>query len=159
MSTENIFFGVFMGKKYIIKFDFLGLIAFLLLLAPNIVWNFVPAPRDVLRIEASTETLVLIEKICQVLIGLCLTLIVVKREFKRKFPVLIILYVVFLALYYFCWIIYYVKVDAFAVMGVTFLHCFAFICFAFYKNNMIAIVPIAIFTISHFMYTISNFAF
>ena len=150
----------FVGKKYKIKFDLFGLIAFLLVMIPNIVWFFVPAHNDVLRkIKTSTEILDLVAKICQVFIAFCFTFIVIRSGYKKRLPIFIISFFIFLILYYLCWIIYYIGANAFTVMGLTILPCFAFVCLSFYKNNMIALVPVLIFTVCHFVYALSNFAF
>ncbi len=52
--------------RYRFGFDIFALILFLLIMAPNIIWSFIEAPNDVLRVESVTKVAIRIASISYV---------------------------------------------------------------------------------------------
>lgn len=147
-----------MLRKYKIGFDFRGLIIFLIIMIPNFIWFFVPAPNDILRSDSVTPHIDMIASICQVLMILCLCIFIRKENIEVKAAIWISIIILFCILYYSSWICYYIGItNLLVIIGLTIFPCFAFLFFAIYRKNAIAIVPLTIFTICHLVYAILNF--
>lgn len=57
------------------------------------------------------------------------------------------------------WICYYIGITNLpVVMGLTIPPCLAFLFYAIYRKNIIALIPIIVFTLCHLIYAIMNFA-
>lgn len=149
---------VYMLKKHRIDFDFYGLILFLLIMMPNFIWFAIPAPNDVLRADSVTATVDSIASVCQVLMIIALCTLVNKTRGKLRLSPLIIIDIVCLLLYFISWIFYYMGITNGAViLGMVIFPCLAFLFFAVDRKNMIAVIPISIFTVCHLIYGITNF--
>ena len=145
-------------KKYRIGFDVWGLVLFLLIMLPNFVWFAYPAPNDILRAESATEIFDIIASICQVSIVVCLCFFINQDSEKLHTSPLIVATVLFCLLYFVSWVVYYVgQVGALVVLGLTLFPCFAFFTFALDRKNMLAVIPISIFTLCHLEYGVVNF--
>lgn len=145
-------------KKYKLSFDIWGLLLFLIVMIPNFIWFFVPAPNDVLRADSVTEVVDTIASICQVLMVIALCIFVNRRSCKFRITPLIIIVMICCLLYFASWIGYYLgMVNAVIILGLTVPPCLAFMFYAIDRRNMIAVVPISIFTFCHLMYGIVNF--
>lgn len=145
-------------QKYSLGFDILGVLLFLIIMMPNFIWFSVPAPNDVLRTETVTETIDAIGSVCQVLMIIALCFFVNKRRCKCHMTPLMIAVVICCLLYFASWLGYYQgMVNAVIILGLTILPCLAFLFFAIDRKNMIAVVPICIFTFCHLIYGIVNF--
>lgn len=145
-------------KKYKLCFDVWGLLLFLIIMIPNFVWFFVPAPNDVLRADSITEVFDTIASICQVLMVIALCIFANKRNCKFRMTLLMIAVMICCLLYFASWTGYYFGiVNAVIILGLTIPPCLAFMFFAIDRKNMIAVVPIFIFTFCHLIYGIVNF--
>ena len=145
-------------KKYKLGFDIWGLLLFLIIMIPNFIWFAVPAPNDVLRADSVTEMLDTIASICQVLMVVSLCFIVNRKNSKFSITPLIVFVIICCLLYFVSWIGYYTGiVNVFIILGLTLSPCFAFIFFAIDRKNIIAVVPIFVFTICHLIYGVVNF--
>ncbi len=145
-------------KKYKLGFDIWGLLLFLIIMIPNFIWFAVPAPNDVLRADSVTEMLDTIASICQVLMVVSLCFIVNRKSSKFSITPLIVFVIICCLLYFVSWIGYYTGiVNVFIILGLTLSPCFAFIFFAIDRKNIIAVVPIFVFTICHLIYGVFNF--
>lgn len=71
-----------MLKKFKLGFDAGGLLLFLVIMIPNLIWFAIPAPNDRLRIASVTETIDTLASMCQMLMiaALC---ILRNRESKK----------------------------------------------------------------------------
>lgn len=147
-----------MLKKYKLSFDIWGLILFLIIMIPNFIWFAIPASNDILRYKSITETIDTVASLCQVLmiIALC---ILKNRECNKICVNTFIIFVSTCCLFYFVsWIAYYIGiVNAIVILGLTIFPCLAFLLFAIYRKNWIALIPTLIFTICHLIYGIANF--
>lgn len=144
--------------RYCKSFEIWGLLLFLIVMIPNLIWFAIPAPNDILRAESVTETVDTVASVCQILMiaVLCFR---VNREYRKKHITPFIIIVIGCCLvYYFSWIVYYNSiVNAIVILGLTIPPCFAFLFFAIDRKNVIALIPISIFTICHLIYGVVNF--
>lgn len=149
-----------MLKKYKFGFDIWGAVIFLIIMIPNFIWFAVPAPNDVLRDDSVTEAIDITASVCQVLMVAALCVIINKKRKKISITPLIIAAMICCLLYFANWIIYYIGVvNMIVILGLTVPPCLAFLFFAVDRKNMIAVVPILIFTVCHLIYAMVNFFF
>ena len=146
-----------MLRKYKIGFDFRGLILFLIIMIPNFIWFIIPAPNDILRGDSVTPHIDMIASICQVLMILFLCIFIRRENNEVKSAKWISLVTICCILYYSCWICYYIGITNLLVaIGLTIPPCLAFLFFAIYRKNTIAILPATIFSLCHLIYAILN---
>lgn len=147
-----------MFKKYRIGFDFGGLLVFLLVMIPNFIWFAVPAPNDVLRTDSVTNAVDTVASIFQVLVVIALCFFINKERKKLSLSPLIILSAFCYLLYSISWFLYYIGItNAVIILGLTTFPCLTFLLFAIDRKNMLAVIPISIFTVCHLIYGIVNF--
>ena len=148
-----------MLKKYKMGFDIWGLIVFSIIMLPNFIWFVVPAPNDILRTESVTVVIDVIASICQVLMIFALCAFINTERKKLCFTSkAIITTVCFCVIYFLNWIFYYCGItNAIVILGLTIPPCLAFLFFAVDRKNMIAVIPISIFTVCHLIYGIVNY--
>ena len=147
-----------MLKKYKIGFDWIGLLLFLVIMIPNIIWFVVPAPDDVLRTESVTGIIDSIASVCQVLMvaSLCLTLNRNTPEPKVTGTIITVIACIFL--YYICWLCYYQgNADKAVLMGLTVLPCAAFLLYSYERRNIITAFFAGIFSVCHLIYAVVNY--
>ncbi len=145
-------------KQYRFGFDIWGLITFLAIMLPNFIWFAVPAPNDVLRADSVTGVMDAIASVCQVLIVACLCGLIHRQSRKIRITPLIIASVVCCLLYYAGWIIYYQgNVSAVVILGLCIFPCLVFLFFAIDRKNMIAVIPICVFSVCHIIYGVVNY--
>lgn len=146
-------------KNYKFGFDIWGLLLFVVIMLPNFIWFAVPAPNDILRADSVTEIFDITASICQVLMIAALCVIINKKSKKISIASPHIIAAMICCLLYFAsWVFYYIGItNAIVVLGLTIPPCFAFLFFAIDRKNMLAVIPISIFTICHLIYGIVNF--
>lgn len=145
-------------RKYRLTFDPWGLLLFLLVMLPNLIWFAVPAPNDILRRESVTPALDGIASVCQVLLAAALC-VIVNRERERLRPSpLIGACIACGLLYYLGWGLYYLGiVHPAVILLLTVPPCLCFLFFALDRKNYMAVIPIVVFTVCHLIYSIANF--
>lgn len=147
-----------MIKKYKIGFDIWGLMAFIFIMIPNFIWFAVPAPNDILREESITKIIDVIASICQVLMVISLCIFINQDRKKISITRFIIVTIICCLLYFVCWMFYYIGVtNAIVILGLIIFPCLTFLFFAIDRKNMIAVIPISIFTICHLIYGMVNY--
>lgn len=145
-------------KKYKLSFDIWGLLLFLLIMIPNFIWFVIPAPNDVLRRDSVTEIFDMIASICQVCIIITLCFLVYRKRSKLKITPIMIAVIICCLLYFASWIFYYDGIaNMFIILGLTIFPCLAFLFFAIDRKNLVAVVPISIFTVCHLIFGVVNF--
>lgn len=147
-----------MSKKYRFGFDLWGLLLFLIIMIPNFIWFAVPAVNDVLRGESITPVADMIASIVQVMM-IAFLCVVRRREYVSSHKIVFISVIcVLIALYYFGWILYYMgNVSPAIILDLCLAPSLAFIVFAIYRKNVVALASAVIFTICHTYYGIVNF--
>ena len=146
-----------MIKKYKIVFDIWGLLLFIIIMIPNFIWFAVPAPNDILRAESTTKAVDTVGSVCQVLMIILICVLINKERIKANYS-MIIAVIISCLLYFVCWLIYYCGItNAVVILGLTIPPCLAFLFFAIERKNMIAVIPILVFTICHLIYGTVNF--
>lgn len=147
-----------MFKKYKIGFDIWGLVLFLIIMIPNLIWFAVPAPNDILRTESKTEIIDTIASVFQVIMVGSLCVIINKEREKIRLSPLIICAIVCCLIYFSCWVLYYNEiVNAAVIILLEIPPCAAFLFFALDRKNYIAVTPIIIFAACHLTFGIVNF--
>ena len=147
-----------MFKKYKLGFDIWAVLLFLIIMIPNFIWFAVPAPNDVLRVDSITKVLDTAASVCQVLMIILLCIYINKERNKTMNSPLIISVIISCLLYYTSWVFYYCGItNMFVVLGLTIPPCLAFFFFALARKNLIAIIPISVFSTCHLIYGIVNF--
>lgn len=147
-----------MLKKYKLGFDIWSLVLFLIIMIPTFIWAVVPAPNDILRATSITKILDMIASICQVLMIIALCIFINQERKKLSITPFIIAVITCCLLYFASWISYYLgTVNTIVILGLTIPPCLAFLFWAIDRKNVIAVIPISIFTICHLIYGIVNF--
>ncbi len=147
-----------MLKDYKFGFDWIGLILFLIIMIPNLIWFVVPAPDDVLRTESVTSVVDIIGSVCQVLMVASLCLIINRNYIGMRVSSLVVEVVSCIFLYYICWLFYYLgKADIAVLLGLTVFPCAAFLLYSYKRKNIIAAFFAGAFSVCHLIYAIANF--
>lgn len=147
-----------MPKKYKFGFDIWGLLLFLIIMTPNFIWFAVPAPNDILRADSVTGIFDTIASICQVLMIAMLCLLIKNDRQKMRITPLMIAAGICCLSYFASWIFYYSgTTNAIVILGLTLPPCLVFLFFAIDRKNLIAVIPISIFTVCHLIYGAVNF--
>lgn len=147
-----------MVKKYRFGFEWWGLVLFLAIMLPNLIWFAIPSPNDILRVDSLTPMIDTIATVCQIAFVICLCLLIRTNQKPFRINGMIKGAVASTVVYYICWILYYQGVTNVAViMGLTIFPCVAFFLFAIDRCNTCATVPIILFTVCHLIYAIVNF--
>lgn len=145
-------------QKYKISFDPWGLLLFLLIMLPNCIWFILPAPQDILRRESVTPVLDGIASVCQFLLVVSLCFIVNRTREKLRCTPSIFAAIVCILLYVLGWGFYYAGFANLPVIALlTVPPCLSFFFFSLDRKNYIAVLPIAVFTVCHLIYSIANF--
>ncbi len=145
-------------RRYKLAFDPWGLLLFVLIMLPNLVWFAVPAPRDILRGQSGTETLDAVASVCQVLLVAALCGVVNRERGPLRMTALLGSCAVCGLLYYLGWVLYYRGiVYPTVILLLTAPPCLCFFFYALDRKNFISIFPITAFTICHLLCSYINF--
>ena len=142
-------------KKYTFGFDVVALILFMAIMIPNFIWFAVPAPNDILRKPSITPIIDIISSVTQVLMIASLLFIKNKDFVKLKISPLTVTVTVFYMEYITAWIFYFigiVNIPIFLFLSIA--PCMAYLLYAIYRRNFIAVIPTAIFTVCHFIFAL-----
>ena len=147
-----------MLRKYRLGFEWRGLVLFLAIMVPNLLWFAVPAPNDILRADSRTPVIDAVASVCQVVFVICLCLLIRTDRKLFRMSKMILGVLASTLLYYVCWILYYQGITGVVViLGLTVFPCVAFLLFAIDRRNVLAVIPIALFTACHLAYAVINF--
>lgn len=145
-------------KQYKFGFDIFGLLLFLTVMIPNLIWFAVPAPHDILRNESITPVIDTVGSVFQVLFICALCVLIYRERNKLRFSPLIIASVLCVLVYFAGWIFYYRGLtNPFVILSLTLPPCLAFLLFAWDRKNFIAVTFAACFTVCHLIYGVVNF--
>lgn len=134
-----------------------ALVAFILVMLPNILWFILPAENDILRIPSQTPTADTIASVFQALFA-AVFILLVKREKSERRRGWIIGFSVFLLIYFIGWGCYYCGIADSSVMLILCLApCLALGCHSISANNYPALIPLTGFTACHLYFCLVNF--
>ncbi len=145
-------------RKYKVGFDIWGLLLFLTIMVPNVIWFQVPAPVDILRNPSATPVadaaasvfqVVMVAAICALQSGVC------KRPMGKgwRWGIAAAVFAYFAG-----WGFYYAGMThVLVIMDLCIVPCVAFILFALARRNSIAFVGAVAFMICHGYYGVVNF--
>lgn len=124
-------------KNYKFSFNVWGLAVFLIIMIPNFIWFYVPAPNDILRTESKTAVADAIGSVCQVLFIAALCLVANKECGRLRITPKIIAAACCTAVYFVGWGLYYAGITALLViLFLTVFPCLAFLFFALDRKIM-----------------------
>lgn len=141
-------------KKYRFGLDRRGLMLFLLLMLPNILWALLAGEGDLLMRPSVTPGLDMAASVCQALTVagmLCL----LRRDVPPGKPLVPLL---LMAAYLLMWALYGLGAAHPAVLlGLAVFPCAAIIAHLVGRRNMVALIPAALFAVGHTLSTLINF--
>lgn len=144
--------------NYKFGFDIWGLVLFAVIMLPNAVWFFVPAPNDVLRLQSVTEGTDIIASVLQTIFVAAMCFIINKKRDKLTLSPYVFASVCCVVIYFITWILYYNSiVNPAVILSLCISPCLAFLFFAFDRKNVIAVIPISGFMVCHIIYGAVNF--
>lgn len=147
-----------MKVNYKIGFELWGLVLFLIIMIPNIIWFAVPAPNDIMRADSITPTIDSLGSICQILFIIALCILKRKGIPQIQINPLIIMVIISVLLYFTGWIFYYTGVtNPLIILLLILPPCCAFILFEINRKNVIALIPTIGFTVCHIIFAVINF--
>lgn len=145
-------------KNYKIGFGVWGVLLFLVIMLPNLVWFAVPAPHDILRAGSQTELIDTIALVCQILFVAALCVVVNQSVGPLRVTSFLVGVIGCIAFYYLGWMLYYFGItNPFVILLLTVPPCGAFLLFALDRKNYIALIPAAIFSVCHLFYGVINY--
>lgn len=145
-------------RKYRMGFDLWGLLLFLAIMLPNIIWFLVPAPVDILRNPSVTPAIDTVASVFQMI--MVAAICILRNDACRK-PVGMGWRggIAAAVLFYFAgWAFYYAGVtNAMIIMDSCIAPCAAFILFALARKNAPALAAAVVFMLCHGYYGVVNF--
>lgn len=149
-----------MFKKYRFGFEPFGLLLFLAVMLPNLIWLAVPAPNDVLGRASVTPAADVVGNVCRVLFTAALVFLKRTDAPLPRFSKPVATAAAMVVCYYAGWILYYCGFTGPTVIVLLAVPpCAAFLLFAFAGKNALAAIPAAVFTVCHMIYAAANFIF
>ncbi len=149
---------MFKIRNYRFGFDIWGLILFLAIMLPNLIWFAVPAIHDVLRNESITPLADRIASVFQIVMVASLCIIIHKERQKLVKKAFLTGICALILLYYAGWCFYYTGCVAPAViLDLCIAPCLAFIIFSISRKNGIAFLAACGFMLCHVFYGLRNF--
>lgn len=145
-------------KRFRIGLNGFGVLVFIAVMAPNVLWYFFPAANDPLRIPSSTVLLDTIGTFFQALFVFIMCLFVDRLAEKPagRHPYILTAFALVL-LYYLSWALYYfVTAHIAVVLALAILPCLAFLAVEAAYQNRLAVVPTVIFLVLHMVSAVLN---
>lgn len=147
-------------KNYKIGFSFVGIIAVILIMIPNILFLFITPPIDSLSSnEARFWLWNILENIGRfgMMISLC---VIINKNDKRHNRVLDLTAIFLLLVYYVLWIAYFKGMQSgLGLAGMALFPSVFFLLISWKLRNMFAFSFSLVFAITHIAITSSNFLF
>lgn len=145
-------------KHYRFGFDIWALVLFMAVMIPTIIWAFVPAPNDFLRIESVTPAVDTIASVLQFMAIVFLCVVNNKEAEKVRLSHLVSLSGLCILIYYAGWVLYYCGIIApWVILLLTIPPCLALILYAADRKNLPASILAIGFAICHMVFAIVNF--
>jgi hypothetical protein len=147
-------------KDYGIGFSLKGLVAFMLVMVPNIIWMIVPPPNN--PIAGNNAPSPLLESVLVIsqatMIALLIMLIPRGKRAGQGTNIFTGLASICLAGYYGSWIAYYAGIaHPWILVGMAALPSVYFIAVGLWLQNYVSLVPSVVFAITHTAITCFNF--
>ena len=146
-------------NNYEMGFSIYGIIIYLLLMLPNIVWQIFPPINNLLLIDTvSYPILDIFEWIFRILIILFLIFLINKDKTKNKTSYIGVA-IAFLAIYYITWLLYYFGIvnPWIIILGMGITPVFYFSFAGLWLRNYLLLIPSLIFGIVHMIISILSY--
>ena len=145
-------------KRYRWGFEPWALLLFALIMLPNILWAWLPAPQDVLRVESLTPVTDMIAGAAQAATIAALVLLRHERCPQTVRSGLCAASALCVLGYWLAWALYYQGMTAAPViLMMTLLPCAALLLFALNRRNQLALAAGSAFAVCHFVFAMINF--
>ena len=144
---------------YTFGFSVMGLVIYILQLAPNILWMRRPPANNVLSKNSSPHKILNILEAAFGIATVAALILVVSTSHAATNPLFLGLAVLFLLGYYVAWIFYYRGVVSpwLLIIGIAAMPPLYFFFAALWMNNYIALIPCIIFGVVHIAITCSTY--
>lgn len=145
-------------KKYKLGFSFKGLLAFAIIMIPNIIWMINPPDNDFLSDNSSSiGFLNILMTASQWLMIMLLVLLVRRDKPKEKLYGYKICCLSCVIVYYFFWVLYFMNIfNPVQLIGMAVFPCVFFISFILCEKQFPALIPAIIFSLLHIGITTFN---
>lgn len=144
-------------KNYNIRFSLKGLIAFVIIMLPNIIWMIKPPGNDFMSSNSSTIDFLNISMVVSQWIMIIGLIMLCRTEAARSNHVFVIVSLLCAGIYYVLWVCYYLdKVRPLMFIGMAVFPCCYFIAFILWQKIYLLLIPTIIFSILHIGITVSN---
>lgn len=145
-------------KRYRWGFERWALLIVALIMLPNIIWAWTPAPHDVLRSESLTPVTDMIAGAAQAVTIAALLLLRHERRPQTVRSGFCAASELCVLGYWLAWTLYYQGVMATVViLMMTVLPCAALLLFSLDRRNLLAFAAGSVFTVCHFIFALVNF--
>lgn len=145
-------------KRYRFGLEPWALLLFALIMLPNILWAFMPAPDDVLRVESLTPVTDMLASAAQAVTIAALVLLRHERRPQTVRSGMCAASALCLLGYWLAWALYYQGVtNAAVILMMTLLPCAALLLFAINRRNLPAFMTGSVFTVCHCIFSMINF--
>lgn len=148
-----------MMNRYVFGFSLIGLILYALQLLPNIFWLLTPPANNVLAENSSAyQVFNIIEQVFGIM-TVALLILLINKDGGRSSSLYVGLAILFLAGYYSAWIFYYQGVVSpwLLIIGIAAMPPLYFFFVGLWLENYIALIPCAIFGVTHIAVTCTNY--
>lgn len=144
-------------KSHTMGFEPWGVVLFIAIMLPNILWMLVPAPVDVLRKPSVTPVIDGFGSFFQMLMAFCLCTICRTDAKPVRLSPIIWAVIGCVVVYWVAWACYYAGIThAALLMAMALLPCAAFVLFLIQRRNWIGLAPAVAFTVCHLLFAIVN---
>lgn len=151
---------MFQIKNYKFGIDIKGILLFLIIMIPNIIWFLVPAPIDPLRNESITPSVDVVAQVFQILMVAALAIIRNHEGLIKFNKIERVTMLLLIVLYFMGWVFYYTGiVNAIIHLDLCIAPCMAFIAFSYWRKNAVALLSAVGFTVCHVIFVCMNFIF
>ncbi len=145
-------------KRYRFGIEPWALLLFALIMLPNLIWAFMPAPHDVLRRESLTPLTDVIASAAQTVTIAALLLLRHECRPQTVRSGLCAASALCVSGYWLAWALYYQGVtNAAVILMMTLLPCAALLLFALNRRNLPAMAAGSVFALCHFIFAMVNF--
>lgn len=145
-------------KNYRLHLDIWGLGLFVMIMMPNFIWAWIPAPEDIFRRGTVTPNLDLLSSIIQVFMVAFLCFFVNRRGHNAVEQRSMLGICLSVTLYLFGWIFYYIGFQgSINVLILSLSPCAAFLFYTWSRKNGPAFAVTVIFAILHTLRGVLNY--
>lgn len=148
------------AKKYKLGFSFIGLIAFLLPMIPNVFWILLPPVSSTLPAnESALPFIKVVGTVCQsLMIALLILVVNTRRKSDTSKSIIAAVGVACLISYLALWVLYFtMPITPMLLLMMAALPSAYFICVGYYLENYPSLIPATLFALIHIATTATSY--